>query len=530
MYYQAGFLPSIPSVSNAFIAIYFFVNYLLTGSRKSFYWSAFFITLAALSRLPFSIMLGTVIIFEAIQTIFKRKLNAGKWIALLLSMIIIGLYFLYNHHLQKKYGSIFLNYALPPKNLYEFRMILKTVWTKWIYQYFTKVHYLVFVILIACSLLTILFHRKVLQKIHKQILTLLLLIIAGYLSYSIMMIQQFTAHDYYFLDTFYLPVVLFLILMLSVLLGAWKILRFPVMILFLAAALLIIPRAVRSQEMRRRTGNWDHVETTIQNFSDSKDFLAANHVPEAAKILVIDAYAPNIPFIEMDRTGFSVLTTSRDNIEKALTWDFDYIIIQNEFLLSEVVPNYPELNQRIEPLSSNGKLTLYRLLKEPRKQSLYDFLGVSGKKAVSVDRCTFEAVDSIWNRHWKKIRLTRDADYNGRPAGYVNEKMEYGLTYQLNNSPLLRDSSRLVFFKGYFLRKKDLKGCSLIASVTSGGENLFYNSYDLQDVITHADQWQEVNLFFQVPQITEKNFKFEIYIWNQGGNTLYYNDAVISIY
>lgn len=530
VYYQAGFLPSVPSVSNAFIAIYFYLNYLKTQSRKSFCWSIFFFTLGALSRLPFAILLVAIIIFEAFQSIIHRKAGLWKWVVFFVSILFIGLYFLYNHHLQNKYGSIFLNYALPPRNFHEFRIILKLVLKKWAYQYFTKVHYVVFIILILATLITFLVRRKVLQQIHKQLLVIFLLFIVGNTGYSILMIQQFPAHDYYFLDTFYLPSILFLVILVSILSGAHKLLRFPTMILLFLACIFIIPRAVRSQEMRRKTGNWDHTETTIQNFMDSKAFLASAHVPDAAKILVIDAYAPNIPFILMNRTGFAVLTTSKENIDKALKWDFDYIVIQNEFLLSEVVSNYPELINRIERLSSNGKITLYRLLPEPRHQTLYTFLGLNDKRPVSIERCAFETVDSIWNKHWKKIKLTNEVSYNGRASGFVNNTQEFGLTYKLINPDMFRDSSRLVLFKGYFLRKKDLTECSIVASVTSGDKSLFYNAYVLQDLITKSNQWQEVNLFFQIPKVEKKDYKLELYIWNKGRNTLYYDDTEVRIY
>jgi hypothetical protein len=530
VYYQAGFLPSVPSVSNAFIALYFYVKYLKTESRKSFVWSIFFVTLAALSRLPFAILLAAIIIIEAFRSVIHRKPGLWKWICLILSVLFIGLYFLYNRHLQHKYGSIFLNYALPPRNFQEFKLIVKWVWSNWIYQYFTKVHYYTFIILILAALLTFVFRSTVLQKIHKQLLLMLILTGAGYTIYSIMMIQQFRAHDYYFLDTFYFPAILLLVLMVSILSEAHKLLKYPVIFLLFLACLFIIPRVVTSQQIRRLTGSWDHTETTIRNFRDSKDFLTAANVPDAAKILVIDAYAPNIPFILMNRMGFAVLTTSRKNIDEALSWEFDYIIIQNEFLVSEVLSNYPELINRIERLTGDGKITLYSLLPEPKQQNLYTFLGLQDKSPVIIDSCAFETVDSIWNKRWKKIKLTSEVSYNGRVPGVVNKRQEFGLTYQLVNPEIFRTGSRLVFFKGQFLRKKDLQECSIIASVSSAGKSLFYNYYELQDLITKTNQWQEVNLFFQVPKIEEKDFKLEVYIWNKGGNTLYFDDTGVSIY
>lgn len=530
LYYQAGFLPSVPSVSNAFIAVYFYIRYLKNHSGKSFCWSIFFFTLAALSRLPFIILLAGIIIFEAYRFTVNRKTGLWKWIVILLSILVLGLYFLYNHHLQNKYGSIFLNYALPPRNFDEFRILLMLVMKKWIYSYFTKVHYLVFVILILSSLIIIFTRKNALQPIHKQLLVIFSLFIAGNVIYSILMIQQFPAHDYYFLDTFYLPCILLSVLLAGIISGNHKLLKFPLMLILLLSCILIIPKVVKTQETRRLTGNWDHTGTTILNFTDSKAFLASANVPDAARILVIDAYAPNIPFILMNRTGYAVLTTSRKNITEALKWDFDYIVIQDEFLLSEVLSNYPELIDRIEKITGNGKITLYRLLQKPEKQTLYAFLGLTGKKPVSVEKCAFEPIDSIWNKYWKKITLTNEESYNGRAPGFVDNKQEFGLTFKMTNPDVFKDSSRLILFKGNFLRKKDLTECSVVAAVTSGEKSIFYNAYQLQDLITLKDQWQEVNVFFHVPKIEDKVSKLEIYIWNRGGNTLYFDDTEVRIY
>jgi hypothetical protein len=530
IYYQAGFLPSVPSVSNAFIALYFFVKYIQTQSSKSFYWSIFFLTLAALSRLPFAILLAGIILFEAFSDIRNKKASVWNWIAIFFSVLITGLYFLYNHHLQNKYGSIFLNYALPPRNFNEFTNLLLVVVKKWTYSYFTKVHYLVFVILIVSFLTVILLRKKTLQRIHKQLLLVFFLFIAGNVVYSILMIQQFPAHDYYFLDTFYLPSILLLLIMISILSGTLKFIKYPLIVIFLLADVLILPKVLKTQNLRRQTGSWDHTQTTIRNFTDSKAFLTSMNVPETAKILVIDAYAPNIPFIFMNRTGFSVLSTSAKNIEEALKWEFDYIIIQNEFLLSEVLPNYPELKNRIERVSGNGKITLYKLSPEPKQQTLYTFLGLDNKKPVNIDKCAFETVDSIWNKHWKNVWLTNEVSYNGRASGVVKSARDYGLTYKLPNPYMLKDSSRLILFKANFLRKKDLVECFIVAAVNAGGKSLFYNSYPLQELITRTNQWQEVNVFFQVPKTEEKECKLEVYIWNKGGNTLYYDDTEVSIY
>ena len=69
VYYQGGFLPTIPSLSNSFIGIYFYFNYLKTENKKHFYLSLAFITLATLCRSTFLITLFSILTIELIRFI-----------------------------------------------------------------------------------------------------------------------------------------------------------------------------------------------------------------------------------------------------------------------------------------------------------------------------------------------------------------------------------------------------------------------------------------------------------------------------
>jgi len=529
-YYQAGFLPSIPSLANGFIALYFYVSWLKSKRRSSFIWSIFFMTLAALSRLPFAILLLVILLYEGSCAIKERKFDVWKWVSIFIAFLAIGCYFLYNRHLRNVFGSIFLNYALPPKSFNEFVIILKVILKKWLYTYFTKVHYFVFFLLILGVIAELIFKKGILKSLYRQLLVFFALAIIGFAVYSFLMIQQFPEHDYYFLDTFYLPIILFLLILLAILSEVNKTVRIATTVLLFLACLLTIPRTLKSQVERRETGYWDHTQVTIHNFTDSKAFLASQRVSDTSKILVIDAYAPNIPFILMDKTGYVVLTTDAKNIEESLKWRADYVVIQNSFLLSEVYPNYPELINRLDRIATNGRITLYRILPEPKPSDLYTFLGLTGKTPLLVQKYAFEPADTLIKTTWQKVKLTSDQHYSGTTCGFVDNPKEFGVTYRMFNSPLLLDSTRLILFKGFFLRTKPMKECVIVASITSGGKSLYYNSYSLTDLLKEQDKWEEVNLFFQVPAIKEKNYQLEIYVWNKSLSQVYYDDAEVSYY
>ena len=93
LYYQAGFLPTIPSLANGFISLYFFFNYLKTNNAKDFKWSILFITIATLARLPFAMVLVALCSFEFLQLLKYKKIQLFKVVSISLSLISIGCYY-----------------------------------------------------------------------------------------------------------------------------------------------------------------------------------------------------------------------------------------------------------------------------------------------------------------------------------------------------------------------------------------------------------------------------------------------------
>jgi hypothetical protein len=79
VYYQAGFLPSIPSLANGFIGLFYFIKYKTQNNNCPYYWSILFLTLAALSRTPFSILLLSVVINELFYFLKSKKFCWSKF-------------------------------------------------------------------------------------------------------------------------------------------------------------------------------------------------------------------------------------------------------------------------------------------------------------------------------------------------------------------------------------------------------------------------------------------------------------------
>ena len=75
VYYQDGFIPTIPALSFSFIAYYYFYSYKESGTKKTFFISVLFFLLAALIRMPFVIFLLGILAQQFWVAIVKRKIN-----------------------------------------------------------------------------------------------------------------------------------------------------------------------------------------------------------------------------------------------------------------------------------------------------------------------------------------------------------------------------------------------------------------------------------------------------------------------
>ena len=102
VYYQAGFLPTIPSLANAFIGIYFYALYIKTERNRFFNISLFFLTLAALSRTTFAIPLIAILGFEFLRILNHKSYFFPKILPVLFSVSSILIYFLYNNYLTMR--------------------------------------------------------------------------------------------------------------------------------------------------------------------------------------------------------------------------------------------------------------------------------------------------------------------------------------------------------------------------------------------------------------------------------------------
>jgi hypothetical protein len=523
VYYQAGFLPTIPSLANAIIGLYFYVKYLQEGKHKNLNAAVAFLVLGSLARTTFLLPLIAVFGLEVLRTMKKEIAFKSIVQPFLIAAIVLFASAAYESHLQSAYGSLFLNHLLPAQNLQEAKEIIQYVYETWSLHYFSKEQYFLFVLVLLAALFLFFKKKTNANKIQRQIALLAGAYFLGCVLFAIAMLQQFPAHDYYFLDSFFLPILLVFILTL----GALPHFNSAPRLFSLALLLLSVPlvaTALQTQTLKRESGSWDRVAATTSNFEGSAEFLDALKIKRDATILVLDAYAPNIPFLLLRRKGFAVLSTSKENLQKALQWNFDYIVIQNEFFVSDIFVNYPEILSRITKIADNGKISVCALT--PSKQDLSDFIGLKNKVPFLHDKITF---DTVPNMHWQNTESTNAQAYLGKHAGLVTPAMDYGISYKSSEITLLQQRSSTLHLTAHFFTNKPTTA-EIAVYIHSKGENIFYKTFALSDLLKTTKQWEKIDLLLYLPQTSDAACEFGININNNQHDSLYYDDVEFRLY
>jgi hypothetical protein len=526
VYYQGGFLPTIPSLANAMIGIYFYHSSLKQESKKRFWLPIIFLTLAALSRTTFAIPLIALVAVEFIRFLRKQTDIVPKLVPILLSFSFIVLYFAYNSHLRENYGSNFLNHILPPENFEQFKEILKTVYKRWIFQYFTAFHYFVFLVAMFLFVISIIRKGINFKKAKLDFPLFSMIYFIGSCLFSLLMLRQFSDHDYYFLDTFFLPFILIFIIIFNSVSQKVNIQNSKIASLIIVFALIIfIVQPIKTQEDRRKSEEWDRTEAIIKDYNKSSEFLDSLNISPSAKILVLDAVIPNMPSILMDRKAYAVMQIDRKHIEEALKWEYDYIIFQNKYFMDGVYKVYPDIISKIEKIADNGKITVCKATKI-KKQSIDEFLNFNKVKPVYTSFCDFE---NDPENFWKNIYLSKKKSHSGNSSAYIDSTMEYGLTFKSSDLSVLIDKPYNLLFSSYFLCQSNIDS-EIVVSINSEGKNIYYMSYNLKDFVKKKNVWTYAQMIFPLPAIKSKDFEIGLYIWNTGKSEFWYDDFGFKIY
>ena len=362
IYYSHSFIPSITALSNVFIGLYFFYQFHINKLNKHLVIALCFLTLAGLTRTPFSIPIIALSIVTLLNGLGKQKPNRTLLLGVLSSFIIIGAYFIYNTFLRTNYGSMFLGSIRPANSLEVITDICKHLYEKWLFEYFSYTALILLVIFVVTVIIKKLFNRKKVLQTGSTTWLFICIYGCGVALYSLLMFTQFYHHDYYFLDTFFVITTLIFVCSLSEII---KKLNYKIAsAIGLALCLLMVTEtsSINQNITERRTSySWDVYQNSIQNFIKNKSWFDGLAIPKNKKILALNAYIPNALFTVFEQQGYVLLTTSKENIKRALTWDFDYILIQDELFEKDIYNNYPDILSRLKKYAVGDGVSLYTL-------------------------------------------------------------------------------------------------------------------------------------------------------------------------
>ncbi len=522
-YYQAGFIPSSTGFSTAIIAYYFYFRFKNANHSRDFYYSILFMTLAALTRTPFNIFLFAILLQELWVYVKGKKVNWNHVIAFSLAYGAVISYNLYKAYLNNTYGTQFLTYLLPARSIEELVRTFSLVRERWTFQLFSIYHYYLLIIAIASVSFSAI-RQKQFRFTEKQILLHVLISFSGAVLYFILMARQFVAHEYYFMDTFYLPIFLFLLLGIK---GISFDLNIKKVLWLIAFASLLIGGAIESksvQDLKYSETLWDRGEVTRKNFIDADIFLDELNISRDAKILVIDAYSTNAPLILMGRRGYTVHIKRREKIKKGLKEDFDYIVMQDIFIPSEVVFLYPEILSQIERIAGNGRISVFKLNPIDHNRKLSDILGiVDPYKIVEMD---FDTIDS--SSEWTNIdQVTSEKSHSPSNSFFIDNTTEFGPTFEIITG---EKTFNKLLFEGYLLSPTPGNDHKNVIAISDSEDLIYYWEFPLNMRYQKKGEWFQYQCLFTLPDDIKPGSTLKWYFWNPRQDQLYLDDIRITLY
>lgn len=526
VYYQAGFIPGITSLSCAIIGLYYYFNCRVNASTKLLPIAFIFLTIASASRTTFIIPLLSISGIEILRMFQARKVDFKLIAVILCSFSFIIGYFLWNIHLRQLHGSLFLNELKPAKSIIEFIEILDNVKSRWQFHLMSITQYCVLVGLIILFIITII--KKNLNSSISFLNLFLLIDIIGCLCFFFAMMQQFSNHDYYFIDTFYLPLYLFMIAMFSRIQKTLQKIPFYIQVSTLIICVFImIEETYATQVEKRITGNWDKTASLVYDYDKLDVKLDSIGISRNAKILVLDAVAPNIPFIKMQRQGFVVVTTSKENLENALHFPFNYIAIQDNWFMNDIYPNYPEIIDWLERKVDFGAVSIYTLRKRPVQTSLFEFLDLNKKALVIDELCNYE---NPLKPEWEHTEKSDNIVFQGLFSGILSSENEYGLTFRTKPSTLFSDTDRTLFLSVDVLNPELAPDCRIAISIDEPGKNKYFREIPLSSLSLSKASWKKTQALINIPKTSITRSTLTIYFWNKGRNNLQMDNMLVYVY
>ena len=361
-YYSGSFLPTLPALSLAMGGLLFYTLHLRDKKTWTLYAGMLLLTLAMMSRTSFAVLWIAVACFQLLRIMRREAALRNSWLPFAAGIALFSGWWFWNMHLRNEYGSLFLGSLLPVRSLEEASNVFQNVHDRWRFHYFQRLEHWLYVVAFIGAVVTLLFRKKKRESGQKQLSLwwLLAIWLFGELLFAAAMSLQYNDHDYYFLDSFFLPIVLSLACLLQILPNParrWSGITALICTLLLTG--LMTAEACRMQRERRLEGV-ETLETAVRYKHANRMLDDAGLALGDIRYLTLFSYPQNLPFTMMDREGYAVMWTDTNVVNHALTFDYDYIIVEDEVYRRE----FEEANyilSKLKRIAGNGELSLCTL-------------------------------------------------------------------------------------------------------------------------------------------------------------------------
>ena len=362
-YYSASFLPTLPALSLAMGGLLFYVLHVRDSKRWTLYVSLLLFTLSMMERTSFAVLWVAVAGFQLLRILRKEATFRTSWLPFFIGAVMFASWWFWSMHLRQENGSLFLASLLPVHSWDDARFVFQNMHDRWRFHYFQQMQHWLYVVLLAAAVVTLVVKGKK-PKPEKRPLSLWWLLAIwffGEVLFAIAMFEQYIDHDYCFLDSFFLPIVMSLVMLLALLPNPEKRWSRAVALVMVLVLTGFMTQKARFMQVERRKEGVEAMQTAIR-YKNAKHMLAkaGYSIPVELRFLTLFSYPQNTPFVMMNREGYAVMWTDPEVVNHALTLDYDYILVEDEVYRREFEGSKYIL-ARLKRIAGDGEVSLCEL-------------------------------------------------------------------------------------------------------------------------------------------------------------------------
>ena len=362
-YYSASFLPTLPAISLSLGGLLCYALYWRDDKLWALYVSLLLLTLAMMTRTSFAVLWVAVACFHLLRVIRHEVTLRTSWLPFVSGAFLFAAWWLWSLHLRQQYGSLFLGSLLPVHSMADALNVWQNVHDRWQFHYFQRMQHWLFVVVLLGAIITLIIKRKNVREDGQNAAEklspwwLLAIWFFGELLFVVAMLQQYCDHDYYFLDSLFLPIVMLLLGLMSIWPNPSKRgISIAVLAIVLILSVFMTVKAMDMQKVRRQEGAGAY-QTALRYQKANQMLEEYGYGDQNLRFLTMFSYPQNLPFVMMDREGYSVMWTKEKIVEHALTFDYDYILVEDAIYRYEF-DNAPYVLPYLRRLAGNGEISV----------------------------------------------------------------------------------------------------------------------------------------------------------------------------